>query len=152
MRLRAGHEYRGSMRVVANPLALLAMLASSHLLAQPALQPADQDDPRQLLLERWQIALRHSNYDSYLNCLYSRTRKVPEYGSKEALEFWAEELDELASTGFEGKFQFETVDGDGVRFPDGAVRAYPIVSGRSLTEAIVLIQEEGHWKILRLFS
>jgi hypothetical protein len=54
--------------------------------------------------------------------------------------------------GFAGGFEIVVVVDGGPRFPPGAVRAYPIVNGEPIREAIVLVQEAGDWKILRLFS
>ena len=68
------------------------------------------------------------------------------------MTFWSGEMDELRRLGFAGQFEFEAVTEDGARIPAGSVRAFPIVDGEPIREAIILIQEAGHWKILRLFS
>ena len=46
----------------------------------------------------------------------------------------------------------ESVSDGSDRFPSGSLRAFPIVEGRPIGEAIVLVREAGHWTILRLFS
>jgi hypothetical protein len=104
------------------------------------------------LLQAWQAALARDDYAAYVACLHTGTRQVPEYGSEEAMAFWSDEMDKLRRMGFEGDFELEVVTEASARFPPDSVRAYPIVGGERLREAIVLTREAGHWKILRLFS
>lgn len=109
-------------------------------------------DSPEALLQLWQEALDRNDYAAYVACLHSGSREVPEYGSEEAMDFWAGEVSDLIREGFDGRFAIEVVTDGGVRFPPGSVRAYPIVNGRPIRKAIVLIEEDGHWTILRLFS
>lgn len=104
------------------------------------------------LLETWQTALADGDYPTYAACLHSGTREIPEYGSREAMRFWAHEIERLREQGFEGLFEIEVATDVGPRFPVGTLLAHPIVGGVPTRDAIVLIQEAGHWKILRLFS
>jgi len=113
---------------------------------------AQTPDPPERVLERWQTALDRRDYPGYLECLHPAAREIPEYGSEEAMDFWADEIGDLIRKGFSGQFRIEPVTGGGDRFPTGAIRAYPIVNGRAIDEAIVLVEEAGHWMILRLFS
>ena len=127
-----------------------ALLALGLALAAPA--PAQEADSPERVLQLWQAALAARDYTTYVGCLHIGARQIPEYGSREAMEFWAEELDDLARRGFRGRFEVEPVRDAGGRFPAGAVRAAPIVDGRRLGEVIVLVLEAGQWTILRIFS
>ncbi len=109
-------------------------------------------DSPESLLQLWQQALAQRDYDAYLACLHTGARQVPEYGSREAMEFWAQEMGELSGKGFVGGFRIEPVNEAGERFPPGSLRAHPITDGRPVHEAILLVREAGHWTILRIFS
>ncbi len=109
-------------------------------------------DERDTLLEALQTALENQNLDAYTDCLHSLTREVPEYSSREAMQFWALEFDRLRSRGFDGRFEFAAAPEGHARFPAGSVLAHPIIDGEAMRDAIVLIQEAGRWKVLRLFS
>ena len=104
------------------------------------------------LLAAWQTALEQGDYAAYLACLHPGAQQVPEYGSEEAMVFWADEMRNLTRKGFTGEFAFETVAVGSERFPLGSVRAFPIVDGRAMSDAILLFQVAGQWTILRLFS
>lgn len=109
------------------------------------------DSPQQVL-QLWQAALEGRDYPAYVACLHTGARPVPEYGSREAMAFWAGEMRDLVGKGFTGQYELEVVTDGGDRFPPGSVRAYPIVNGQPIGDAIVLVQEAGHWTILRIFS
>ena len=128
-------------------LATLVFGPLSHTNASAA--PADEPEA---LLEVWQTALVEGDYPTYVDCLYSGARGVPEYGSREAMGFWANEIEQLRKRGFAGRFEIEVATDGGPRFPLGTLLAHPIVDGKAIRDAIVLIKEAGHWKILRLFS
>ena len=117
-----------------------------------AISRAETADSPEERLQVWLAALDGGDYPAYLECLHTGTREVPEYGSEEAMRFWANEMGDLRQMGFAGRFEIAVVRDPGPRFPQGSVRAYPIVNGQPIREAIVLIQEAGDWKILRLFS
>jgi hypothetical protein len=104
------------------------------------------------LLDVWQEALADADYPTYLDCLHSGARGVPEYGSREAMQFWTQEMGRLRERGFAGRFAIEAATASGPRFPAGTLLAHPIIDGEPTHDAIVLIQEAGEWKILRLFS
>jgi hypothetical protein len=110
-----------------------------------AVEPAD-------LLDVWQESLADADYPTYLDCLHSGARGVPEYGSREAMRFWTQEMGRLREQGFAGRFVIEAATASGPRFPAGTLLAHPIIDGEPTDDAIVLIQEAGEWKILRLFS
>ena len=131
------------VRVVSAALVVGAPLAASQA------QTADSPEVR---LQMWQAALERGDYPAYVECLHTGTREIPEYGSEEAMDFWANEMGDLRRMGFTGRFEIAVVTEGGPRFPPGSVRAYPIVNGQPIREAIVLFQEAGDWKILRLFS
>ena len=109
------------------------------------------DSPEQVL-QLWQAALDGRDYATYVECLHTGARQIPEYGSPEAMEFWADEIQDLVRKGFTGQFEIEVVPDVSDRFPPGALRAHPIVNGRPLDESLVLVQERGQWTILRIFS
>ena len=113
---------------------------------------AQTADSPELLLQLWQAALDQRDHSGYLECLHPAARQIPEYASEEAMDFWADEIRDLVRKGFAGQFKIEIVTAGGDRFPPGSVRAYPIVNGQPIGEAIVLVEEAGHWTILRLFS
>ena len=106
----------------------------------------------QALLEVWQSALAAEDHATYLGCLHSAAQEVPEYASREAMRFWAHEIEQLGARGFTGQFALEPATEVGARWPAGSLLAYPIVDGSPTRDAIVLVQEAGEWKILRLFS
>ena len=132
---------------------VVRVVAAVLLIGVPAATSWAQDaDSPAARLEAWQAALERSDYPAYVECLHTGAREIPEYGSEEALRFWANEIGDLRRMGFTGGFEIEVVENGGPRFPPGSVRAYPIVNGEPIREAIVLVQEAGDWKILRLFS
>lgn len=114
-------------------------------------QPPTADSPEHLL-ERWQAALAQGDLSAYLDCLHPGARQTPEYGSREAMVFWAGEMRDLARRGFEGRFDLEIATEGGGRFPPGSVMARPVVNGRPIRKAIVLVEHDQRWTILRLFS
>lgn len=109
------------------------------------------DSPGELL-QIWQTALAQGDYQAYVACMHSETRRVPEYASEEAMAFWTQEMEQLHERGFAGRFEIEVVTDGGARLPPGTVLAHPILDGHPIRDAIVLIREAGRWKILRLFS
>lgn len=131
------------------PVALALALAAG---AWPTDTQAQSADSPEGLLQVWQTALEQRDYSEYLECLHPGAHQIPEYGSEEAMEFWANEIRDLVRKGFTGQFRIEVVTTAEDRFPLGSVRAYPIVNGQPIREAIVLVKEAGHWTILRLFS
>lgn len=128
--------------------AVIALVAS---LASPEPAWAAPESP-QALLSSWQAALAEDDYAAYRACLHSAARAVPEYGSREAMQFWAREVERLRDRGFDGRFDFEVVTEGRARLPAGALLARPILAGTPMRDAIVLVREAGGWKILRLFS
>jgi len=133
--------------------ALPPVLLALALLAAPLdVARAGGADSPGALLSTWQAALVERDHAAYLACLHPDARAVPAYGSREAMEFWAGEIADLERDGFEGRFEIVPVGGSSARFPPGSVRAHPIVGGRVLDEAIVLVEQAGRWTILRLFS
>jgi hypothetical protein len=142
-----GVHMRSAKQIVVNLVA--AVIVAGIPLAAAYAQTSDSP---QLLLKQWQAALERGDYPAYVECLHTGTRQVPEYGSEEAMAFWTNEMDDLRRMGFSGQFDISVVTDGGPRFPEGSIRAYPIVNGQPIREAIVLIKEAGHWKILRLFS
>jgi hypothetical protein len=114
--------------------------------------PAPAQESPHALLEVWQTALDERDYAAYTACLSSATRAVPIYGSQEAMAFWAHEIEQLRARGFTGGFAIDPVEEISARWPAGSFRARPIIGGEPLPDAIVLIREAGHWKILRIFS
>ncbi len=135
-----------------SPLAMLVPLALAVTMLMLGGGPAAaQEDPHELLAV-WQTALTESDYTVYTDCLYSATRAVPIYGSEEAMAFWAQEFDQLRRRGFTGRFALEPVEESSTRWPLGSLRARPVIDGEALPDTILLIQEAGHWKILRIFS
>ena len=131
------------------PRVLLVLAVAIGWIGEARAQTADT--PEQLL-ETWQAALDRGDHAEYVACLHPGARAIPEYGSPEAMAFWARQLDELADRGFAGDFAIEVVSDEGGRLPPGAVRAHPIVNGQPIDESIVLVEEAGSWTILRLFS
>ncbi len=116
--------------------------------------PRSTPAPRflQTSLDVWLDALRRHDYDAYLNYLHPSVHEIPEYASQEAMKFWAEELSALAGQGFAGQFRFEAVVGESDWLPSGTVRAYPLINGQPLDEALVLLRDGETWMILRIFS
>ena len=133
---------------------ILVLLVSTVIVSAAPLSTAwaQTADSPELRLRLWEAALERDDYSAYRLCLHAGTREVPEYGSEEAMDFWADEMGDLRRMGYSGEFEISTVDAGGTRFPRGAVRAHPIVNGQAIREAIVLVQEAGDWKILRIFS
>lgn len=123
-------------------------IAAALLLAAPA---AGEESPAELLAA-WQTAIAEEDHAAYLACLHSQAREVPTYGAREAMAFWATQLEELRAQGFSGEFSFEAIVEGDARAPTGALRARPIVGGQPHREAILLIREAGRWTIARLFS
>lgn len=114
---------------------------------------AQTPDSPQQLLQLWQAALEAGDHAAYLACLHPGARQVPEYGSAEAMAFWADEMRDLARKGFAGEWAIEAVAQLSERFPQGSVRARPVVAGRPIDDALVLVQQaDGSWTILRVFS
>lgn len=144
------------MRRVARRAAplLLACLALGLFASVPSSRDAwaGAADPPDALLTRWLAALDAGDHAAYLACLHTGARAVPEYGSREAMRFWALEIVRLRDRGFVGRFAFEPVNEGGPRVPGGALRARPVLAGEPMGDAIVLVREDGRWKILRLFS
>ena len=129
--------------------ALLALALGAGALVEARAQQASSPEE---LVALWQEALEQRDFTGYVACLHSGARQIPEYGSREAMEFWAGEIEGLAREGFAGQFEIEPVTDGGTRFPPGSLRAYPIVNGRRVDDALVLVQEAGRWAILRIFS
>jgi hypothetical protein len=136
------------MQRIGLPVALALILSAG---GPEGARGQEADTPGQLL-ELWLEALERQDHAAYQACLHSGARPVPEYGSAEAMEFWAGEIRDLVRDGFDGRFEIEPVAEPGGRFPPGAVRAFPIVGGRRVDDAIVLVPENGRWKIARIFS
>ncbi len=132
-------------RFAASLAFLLVGLSTGSAAAQGASSP-------DALLGQWRAALEVGDFAAYTACLHPQAREVPEYGSAEAMAFWADEMGDLARDGFEGHFELEVVGEGDARFPAGAVRAHPIVNGVPLSDAITLVEEAGQWMILRIFS
>ena len=130
-------------------MGLSALILAAFTLFPAAIALADEPAD---LLDVWQGALADQDYPTYLDCLHSGTRDVPEYGSREAMRFWTQEMARLRDRGFAGRFALEAASASGPRFPAGTLLAHPIIDGEPTRDAIVLIQEAGEWKILRLFS
>ena len=133
-------------------VSVLVPIAVAVLMLLLGVGPAPAQESPDELLEVWQTALAEADHPAYTECLSSATRAVPIYGSQEAMAFWAHEIQQLRARGFEGRFDIAPVEESGVRWPPGSLRARPIIDGEVLPDAIVLIQEAGHWKILRIFS
>ena len=132
---------------------LVSVLPIALIVAAPlATARAQSVDSPERRLEIWQAALDGEDYPTYVECLHTGSREIPEYGSEEAMAFWADEMSELRQMGFTGQFEIVVVTDEGPRFPPGSVRAHPILRGQPSREAIVLVREAGDWKILRLFS
>ena len=123
--------------------------AISAEIAAPAAELADA----QTLLDKWLKALGTNDLAAYQQCLHTGARQVPEYGTAEALHFWKKEMEALAKKGFKGQWKFQKPAIVNERFPAGALQAIPIINGKALreSESILLIQEDGKWRIVRLF-
>lgn len=105
------------------------------------------------ILQKWLISLKSKNFANYRSTLHSQSQNVPEYGTKEAMSFWADEIKDLKHKGFKGKFKIVSLEeARNARFPKGSILAYPIVKEKAIKEFLFLIQENGTWKIGRIFS
>jgi len=134
------------------PIARIALCACVAFLASSALAlTAVADEPTDVLAA-WTTSLANADHPAYLDCLHGGAQSVPEYGSPEAMTFWQAQIAQLEDQGFAGAFEIVSAPAEANRLPPGALLAYPIVDTGPIDEAIVLIQEAGSWKILRLFS
>ena len=104
------------------------------------------------MLTRWLAAIEANDLAAYQQCLHSEARKVPEYGTAEAMVFWARQIKELFAKGFSRQWEFQKPAEVTERFPAGSVKAFPIVSGKPGRESILLMQDNGQWVIVRLFE
>ena len=104
------------------------------------------------VLNAWTTSLAEADHAAYLDCLHSGAQAVPEYGSLEAMRFWQAQMADLEARGFKGQFEITPAAANPTRIPPGALLARPIIPSGPIQDAIVLFQENGVWKILRLFS
>lgn len=68
------------------------------------------------------------------------------------MRFWADQIGKLRERGFTGRFEIEEATDTGSRLPPGSLIAHPILDGAPIQDSIILIQEAGQLKILRIFS
>lgn len=134
------------------PVLALALAVFAWTAVTPTVASPQTNHEPEALLQIWLRALAEDDFATYVDCLYSQSRSVPEYGSREAMQFWAAEMDALRKRGFGGRFEIENAGRVGPRLPAGALLARPILDGRAIPDSIVLMREAGKWKILRLFS
>ena len=124
------------------------------LLFAPPQAKAQDDAPESLrpVLKAWQGALERQDYHAYVSYLHSSAREIPEYASRAAMAFWADEFRDLRDRGFSGQYHFESVASDSALLPWGTVRAHPLVNDQSLGEAIMLLREADQWTILAILG
>ena len=140
--------------IIAAIVAAVFVHFSRQSIAAEIAAPAAEFADAQTLLDKWLKALGTSDLASYQQCLHSAARQVPEYGSAEALQFWKGEIGDMGKKGFKGQWKFQKPANVSKRFPAGSLQAIPVINGKALRESdsILLIQEDGQWRIVRLFS
>jgi hypothetical protein len=128
-------------------LSFLLVLGAS---AAPVADPS-QTTPA-ATLAKWLTAMEKLDYVAYLDCIHHDAHRVPEYGSREAMRFWAKQVEDLKEKGFAGEFKVVPTTQPDARHPPGSVRAYPVLKDGRTAETVLLMLTPSGWRIVRAFS
>ncbi len=89
-------------------------------------------------------------YEMYKSLYSIQVRDVDEYTSAESMLFWDSEIQDLYENGFKEEFvvkPFAKAKDD-----NEYIIVFPLLNGKEMDEGIVLISEDGKWKIFSLFN
>lgn len=130
-----------------------AFLAVSLAMATSAARAADPSQATPTAtLAKWTAALEKLDYVAYLDCIHHDAHRIPEYGSREALRFWARQIEDLKEKGFAGAFKLVPTTQPDARHPADSVRAYPVLKEGRTAETILLAPTASGWRIVRALS